>query len=139
MSETATTEMQVEIDDRIKENEELLNAVEAASELFRQALDSQPDLIPPQGKLSWTVGAYPSGGIRILRKYSEPNPDGKTQRSTTTEFSPSALLDSVQRDISMLRLLSAISRWRLDELNERIREHLRELDSEEQHAVAHAH
>ena len=137
MSETAATEPRVEIDARIREDQGLLTAVEAASELFRRAVDSQPDLVPASGILSWKIGVHPPGGIRIIRKYSEPNSDGKTQRSTMTELLPSAVLDPVHRDVSMLRLLSAISRWRLDEVNASIREHLRELDSEEQNAVAH--
>lgn len=136
---SATSVMQVDIDDRIKEDRGLLSTVEAATELFRRAVDSQPDLVPAAGFLSWKIGVYPPGGIRILRKYSEPNPDGKTHRSMTTELFPAAMLDPVQRDISMLRLLNAISRWRMDEVNERIRGHLRDLDSEEQNAVAHAH
>ena len=136
---SANGEPRVEIDERIKGDPKLFTAVEAASDVFRRAVESQRDLVPPSGILSWKIGEHPNAGIRVLRKYSEPNPDGKTQRSTTTEFFPSAMLDPVQRDVSMLRLLSAISRWRLDEVNESIREHLRELDSEEQHAVAHAH
>ena len=135
---SATTEARIEIDDTLKQDERLFAAVESASELFRKAVDSQPDLVPRDGMLSWKLGVHPSAGIRILRKYSEPNPDG-TQRSITTELFPAALLDPVHRDVSMLRLLSAISRWRLDEVNASIREHLRELDSEEQNAVAHAH
>ncbi len=137
MSETS--ELQFEIDQRISDDKVLLSAVEAANVSFRRAVESQPDLVPASGVLSWKIGVHPPDGIRILRKYSEPNPDGKTLRSTTTELFPSAMLDPVQRDISMLRLLNAISRWRMAEVNERIREHLRELDSEEQNAVAHAH
>ncbi len=135
----ASVEPRVEIDEQIKRDEQLLTAVEAASDVFRRAVDSQPDLVPRNGMLSWMSRMYSHEDKRVVRKYSEPNPDGKTQRSITTEMLPSALLDPVQRDVSMLRLLSAISRWRLDEVNERIREHLRELDSEEQHAVANAH
>ena len=139
MSATATAEMRVEIDDRIKDDKTLLGAVEAASEFFRRAVVSQPELVHRDGMLSWKVGTYSPGDRRIVRKYSEPNADGNTQRSITAELLPSALLDPVHRDVSMLRLLSAISRWRLEEVNESIRKHLRELDSEEQNAVAHAH
>jgi len=131
---------QVQIDEKIRENQRLLTAVEAASEVFRHAVAAQPDLVPHSGVLSWNIGTYSPDSLRIRRRYTEPNTDGITQRSLTTEIFPSALLDPVQRDVSILRLLNAISRWRLDEVNESIREHLRELDSEEeQNAVAHTH
>lgn len=117
-----SNEVRVEIDDRIRQHPDLFPAVGAASDYFVENVRGRPGVVVKKGLLRWELTDYPSGKVRVIRRYSEPNgaPDGHT---LTKELDPPSLFDPVQRDVSMLALLQDILRWR--ELDERTRQHLR--------------
>jgi len=134
---TATEEPRVEIEDELRQDERLGPAIAAASDYFWKEVESRPGIVPPNGRLRWSVGRYPSGGKCLVRTYTEPNDDGTTQGVLKTQFSsPEHLLDPVNRDVSMLRLLHEILAWRLEAVDARIRDHLSELDREEERGLA---
>jgi hypothetical protein len=131
------TNVQIEIDPRLTRDERLGPAVQAATEFFFTQADKRHISLSPTGRLSWGLLADRPGVLGVERAYSEPNPDGRTKRVNRTAFSASTVLDPVEREVLMLRLLEDVLMWRLDEVNTRIADQLKELDTEEQNGLAH--
>jgi hypothetical protein len=129
--------MQVVIDPRIKVDPKLGPAVEAATLFFLSQAAARRGIVSPTGRLSWGLLVDRPGVVGVESAYSEPNEDGATKRVTRTAFPASALMDPIGREMLMLRLLEDILKWRLDDVNARIADHLRELDTEGKNALAH--
>ncbi len=134
---SASQEIRVEIDERITQDEKLGPAVEAATAFFRAEAKSKHGIVLPTGRLSWGLLTDRPGILGVERAYSEPNEGAETKRVHRTAFPASKLFDPVGREVMMLRLLEDILKWRLEEVNTRIADHLRELDTAEQNAHPH--
>ena len=130
-------DLRVEIDPRLLEDEKLGPAVKAATQFFQHEAATRRGIVLATGRLSWGLLVTRSGIPGVEQAYSEPNEDGLTKRVIRTAFPASEILDPLGREVRMLRLLEDILKWRLDDVNTRIADHLRELDTEESDALAH--
>ncbi len=128
MSATATTEMKVEIDGAIRANPNLYEAVRAAQLYFDGQYFDEPTNEDPNrtAEMRWEQ-SLEGGPVRV--ELSERDILGS--RIVDTRLTPKQLLDDVNRDVSMIRLLRSLLRKRSAQRMVRLDRLISELEAQE--------
>jgi hypothetical protein len=135
MNATIGEELRVEQSSTIRQRPDLSQAAESATRYLSSQLNSHTNVFGNNRALTWQFLPDYIDGPRVAVGYGEE--DALGARHITRWIRPEELVDPVLRDVHMLRLLQDILKQRWKQVDRVSRDHLRALESEEEHGRAH--